>query len=104
MTEVKKSNPLTGIRYTDAEKEQWAKWYRDGVNMAEICRRTGVTRHTVLRWLREQKVELRGNPRQFDRKAILADVHAGMSQSKIAKKYGCSSRLVSDVANGKVSV
>ena len=100
---AKKGYGLSGYRYTDKDTERWRKWFQDdGLTITEICDRTGASRHTIMRWLKKAGVELRGNPRLFDRKAILRDIKAGeLSQSAIAKKHGCSQRLVSDVANGK---
>ena len=94
---------LSGTRYSDQDKRQWEKWYADGMTMAEICRRSGATRHTILRWLKEAKVPLRGNPRAFDRKAIMREIRKGkLNQTAIAKKFGCSQRLVSQLATGKL--
>jgi transposase-like protein len=94
---------LSGTRYSDQDKRQWAKWYAGGMTMAEICRKSGATRHTILRWLKEADVPLRGNPRAFDRKAIMREIKRGkLSQTDIAKKFGCSQRLVSQLANGKL--
>jgi transposase-like protein len=94
---------LSGYRYTDKDREQWRRWYEDeGLTVSAICDRTAASRHTIMRGLKKLGVKMRGNPRQYDRKAILRDVQqAKLSQAKIAKKHGCSQRLVSDVANGK---
>lgn len=94
---------LSGVRYTDTDKSNWAKWYREDVTVEEICRRSGATRHTVTRWLKQQDVALRGNPRAFDRKAIMRAIRAKKkNQSAIAREFGCSQRLVSDLARGKI--
>jgi len=94
---------LSGYRYTDKDKERWKKWFeQDGLTITEICNRTGASRHTVMRWLKKAGAKFRGNPRTFDRKVILRDIQEGkLTQSAIAKKHGCSQRLVSDIANGK---
>lgn len=96
------SNILSGTRYDDKTKDQWVVWYdKDGLTVAEICRRSGATPHTVLRWLKRRGVKLRGNVRLFDRKAICREIAKGkLSQTAIAKKFGCSQRLVSDLARG----
>lgn len=96
---------LSGLRYSEDEKKQWAKWYvEDGATISEIMRRSGAGRHTVTHWLRELGVKLRGNKRHFDRAAILRDIEAGkLNQSQIARKHKCSARLVSDLATGKLA-
>jgi transposase-like protein len=98
------SNILSGTRYSEKDKQQWVDWYNKKVTLSEICRRSGATRHTVLRWLKAAKVPLRGNERLFDRKAICREIAKGkISQSAIARKFGCSQRLVSDLARGKLA-
>lgn len=96
---------LSGLRYSDAQKAQWRKWYEaDKLTVSQICEKTGASRHTVMRWLKGH-VKLRGNSRAFNRKAILGEIKRGkLTQIQIAKKFGCSQRLVSDVATGKVLV
>jgi transposase-like protein len=97
------SKVLSGVRYTDADKDKWVTWYEDDVTVEEICRRSGATRHTVTRWLKAKGAKLRGNPRAFDRKAIMRAIKAKKkSQSAIAREFGCSQRLVSDLARGKI--
>lgn len=98
------SNILSGTRYSDEQKSQWVKWYtEDEWTVAEICRKSGATRHTIMRAFRQRKVKLRGNPRQYNRKAILREIEGGkLTQTQIAQKFQCSQRLVSDLARGKI--
>ncbi len=95
---------LSSYRYSDADKQQWVDWYvKKKWTVAQICDKTGATRHTVTRWLKRGGVDLRGNPRHFDRKSILRDIRIGkLSQTAIAKKHSCSQRLVSELASGKL--
>ena len=93
-----------GTRYTEKEKRNWVKMYEGGMSVSEICRKQLVNRSTVTRWLKKYGVNLKGASRMFDRKAILDDIKSGMPQVQVAKKHGCSQRLVSDIATGKVGV
>jgi len=95
---------LSGTRYSDEDRDKWRAWYKKDVTVEEICRRSGATRHTVTRALKsDPSVKLRGNPRSFDRKAIHRAIKDGKkSQSAIAREFGCSQRLVSDLARGKL--
>jgi transposase-like protein len=96
-------NPLTGYRYPEAERKRWAKLYAKGQTVRQIADEANATRATVQYWLEQAGVRLRGNVRHFDRKAILREVKRGkLTQDQIAAKFGCSQRLVSDVARGKV--
>jgi transposase-like protein len=103
-TRKQKERQKCGTRYTKTDGERWKRWYeQNDLTIEEICRRDRVTRHTVTRWLKSLGTKLKGNPRSFDRKAIYADLTSGkMSQAAIAKKWGCSQRLVSDIATGKL--
>jgi transposase-like protein len=103
MSRPPKGSGISGVRYTEAQRDEWARWYRGGATVEEICRRSGATRHTVTRWLKHAGVKLRGNPRSFDRSAILRELKQGAkSQAAIARQFGCSQRLVSDLAVGKI--
>ena len=80
-------NPLSGLRYTDEDKKKWAKWYEEGKTVEEICRLSGATRHTVTRWLKEAQVQLRGNPRSYDRKAALGFAAGAIAPALLFSLY-----------------
>lgn len=100
-TKKKRRTILSGSRYTDEDRAKWVSLFVGGKSIEEVVDASGAGRHTVYRALKAAGVKLRGNPRSFDRKAILREIKKKkLSQSAIARKYGCSQRLVSDLARG----
>ena len=95
---------LSGLRYSEDEKKDWANRYKGGETIASISRSTGAQRRTIMDALQKSGVKLRGNPRSFDRMKILELLKSGKSQGDVARELGCSRRLVSDVKNGKVKL
>ena len=96
-----RSTILSGTRYTDEDRARWVSLFNSGKSIEEVVNASGAGRHTVYRALKAAGAKLRGNLRSFDRKAILREINKGkLSQSAIARKFGCSQRLVSDLARG----
>jgi len=86
---------MSGRRYTEAKKKKICELYRDDKkSAAAIARMRGMpTEKTVRRILAEKGVTTRGNPRKYDREAILRDLKTN-PVAKVAKKHGCSERFI----------
>jgi len=60
---------------------------------------------TISSWAAADGVTVARAKRRFNRKAILRDIQSGrLTYTDIAGKHGCSVKLVSNIASGKVSV
>ena len=90
-------------RYTESDHEKWVIAAQEGKSITDISRKFGVSTTTVSYWLNRYGVEVRRDKTRYDHDAIRAMWRTGKyTKAEIARKYGCSTRLVSQITKGIV--
>ncbi len=95
-----------GRRYEDGVKNQAVTLYTGGTPLTEICRLKKMPNNTkvVRRWLVLEGVEIRSAKVPiYPRAKILKQLKAKRPRSEIIAEYGCSTKFLSNLANGKIS-
>ncbi len=95
-----------GRRYKETVKEKAVERYKGGTPLTEICRLKSMPNNTkvVRRWLVLRGVEIRSEKVLiYPRKKILKQLKAKRPRSEIIAEYGCSTKFLSNLANGKIS-
>jgi transposase-like protein len=95
-----------GTRYGDEAKIEARRLYEEGLSLAAICRERGMSRNAkvVRQWLVDQGVEIRSEKVTiYPRAKILKQLRAGYPRKKLVLEYGCSTKFLSNLANGKIS-
>lgn len=82
-------------KITKREKNALVEDYQNGLSVKKLSAKYGITLDWVYKILRERSVVFRDNNRA---KSIKEDLKLGeLTQSAIAKKYGCSRQYVNEI-------
>lgn len=74
---------------------------REDLSLDNVAKKNKISPHTLHRWLADAGIATRSTkPPKYDRKAIIADLEAGMKKAEIAAKHGCSESWVYRVQAG----
>lgn len=101
MAQTSKKIRHSGTRYSAAVREKARRLYEEGCGIPEICKRLGPTPKVLRGWLLKMGVQLRGQARQYDRKAILISIKK-VGVTEAARQHGCSVRFASDLNTGRL--
>lgn len=90
--------------YSAETKRKAIVLYEHGMAIEQIAKRKGMpSAKTIRKWLRDAKKKLRGYQRQYPREKILAMLNDNVPRSTIRKRFGCSEKYLSQLANGKIA-
>jgi len=84
-----------GPKYPKRKRDAAIKYYKkNGVSIVAVAKKFEIHPRTFARWIREEKIEMKGPKSKINRKDVLADISAGMKKREVAKKYNCSESWV----------
>lgn len=95
----------SGVRYGAGVKERVLELAREKVPVSDIRERLGKkspSEKTIRTWMSDAKIARQGNPRVYDRKAILDDLKT-MSRTEVREKHGCSNKYLTDLISGEIA-
>lgn len=96
-------------RYNDKVREEARRLYEEERwSLAQISRKKGMPNDpkTLRRWFQGMGVPLRGieTTRIHPRAKILKELRAGVDRAELKKRYGCSDKYLSQLAQGWLKV
>ncbi len=100
----KAKEPSSGTRYPARIKLRAKKLYEEGMPVAQICRLPEMSSspHVVKAWLVQSGVEIREKKPVHPRAALRKALKSGRARKDIAADFGCSMKLLSQLATGKI--